>query len=210
MIVVIGATDLRGDGPDAVPGGVAGRIAAEAAGAGGRVEIIAKIGDDPVGDALLLALARAGVGHVAVLRDGVHRTPQVDADDAALDPVDGTDAGPRAPGTTAPALESADVALALRYLTDYRVVVAVDPTAGIAAEAAAAADWAGARLVIVAVDVIGETPAGLPDGAVVLAIEPGDGPAGADAVSARFGAFAAALDRGEDPAAAFAALTTVA
>lgn len=209
MIVVIGATELRGEGSEAIPGGVAGRIAAEAAAAGARVELVAKVGDDPDGDALLLALVRAGVGHVAVLRDGVHRTPRVDGEDEALDPAHEDVVGSTR-GGGAPALEPADVALALRYLADYGVIVVVDPTVGIGAEAVAAADWAGARLVIVTITGSDADLSGLPDDAVVLAVEPDDGPTGADAVSARVGAFAAALDRGADPATAFTALTTVA
>ena len=37
------------------------------------VEIVGRVGDDPDGDALMIALARAGVGHVAVLRDPARR-----------------------------------------------------------------------------------------------------------------------------------------
>src|SRR6476659_9387671 len=137
MIVVIGAMSLRGDEPD----GLAARTAAAAAKDGSRVELISKVGDDPTGDALLLALARANVGHVAVLRDTAfptERSPELD--DVALD------TGPGSPRDRRPTLDAADVGLALRYLGDYRVAFAVHPSPDVLAEASAASRWMGARL----------------------------------------------------------------
>ena len=105
-------------------------IVLAAAGAGATVELIAKLGDDPAGDALLIALARAGVGHVAVLRDPVHPTAQRPVvEEVVVDPIEGGEAP--APWTVdpalAPALDVDDVGLALRYLTEFRVVVAIHP-----------------------------------------------------------------------------------
>ncbi|MDH4142940.1 MAG: PfkB family carbohydrate kinase [Chloroflexota bacterium] len=206
MIVVIGATYLRGASTDtnAMPGGLAGRVAMAAAAAGSRVELVSKVGEDAAGDALLLALTRAGVGHVAVLRDAVHRTElHPDPDDTAVDPV-ASDAGSIATGGTVPVLDAADVGLALRYLTDYVVIVAVHPTPAASAEAITAADWAGAHLVLVTLP---GAPAfaALPTGSLVL--EVAEEPDGGSAFGSRLGVYAAAVDRGEAPASAFAALT---
>ena len=170
MIVVIGALGLRGTVDEPVPGraGARDRVAAAAA-VGARVELISKAGDDPAGDAVLLALAQAGVGHVATLRDPARLTPvrplparahrsggsRVDArpmpPTAAL-PMTGRAHPPTtglAPAMPQPTLDAADIALALRYLTDFEVLVAVHPTPDLLAEAVSAAAWAGARLVVV-------------------------------------------------------------
>lgn len=213
MIVVIGTVHLRGAGPSAAPGGLAGRVAAAAAIAGAEVELVSKVGDDPTGDALLLALARARIGHVAVLRDAVHPTPQR---------LDGPAVGEAAEAVVAeeaevaaaaavwvdgvevpPGLEPADVELALRYLTDFRVLVAVHPTPAALGVAVAAAEFAGAHVVAVTEDA-DEPPAGLPASALLVAIE--DATADSDGIAGRIGAYAAAVDRGEAPDAAFATL----
>jgi hypothetical protein len=206
VIVVIGSTFLRGDGPDAVPDGLAGRIALAAAGAGATVELIAKLGDDPAGDALLIALARAGVGHVAVLRDPVHPTAQRPPIEDVVDPIEGG-AAP-VPWTIepglAPVLDVDDVGLALRYLTEFRVVVAIHPTGEITQEVAAAAAWGNAHLVIV-------TPPGdavppdIPSGSVVL--EAADDGIEESSFGSRLGIYAAAVDLGATPSDAFADLT---
>lgn len=202
--MVIGSVHLCGDGSEAAPDGLAGRVAVGAAASGAGVELIAKVGDDPAGDALLLALARAGVGHVAVLRDAAHPTARrAAAEDSAID-----DGEPAVAWTVAlsraPVLDAADVGLALRYLTDYRVIVVVHPAPGVVAEAITAAVWAGAHLVLV--DHPDDAPPGdLPPGSLVLGVT--DGPDDGSAIGARLGAYAAAVDRGQDPAAAFAGLT---
>ncbi len=68
--------------------------------------------------------------------DAEHEQPEGDGADAAS--ADG------------PELEAADVGLALRYLTDYRVVVVAYPrTPEVTAEASAAAAWAGAHLIVI-------------------------------------------------------------
>ena len=58
------------------------------------MELIGRAGDDPAGDAMLLALARASVGHVALLRDPARPTPIVA--DVSDDESSVTDAGRRA------------------------------------------------------------------------------------------------------------------
>ncbi len=210
MIIVIGATYLLGDGADALPDGFAGRLALAAARAGAGVELVAKIGDDPIGDALLIALARSGVGHVAVLRDPMHRTVQrptageLDAD-VDVDPPERAGSGPSwvvEPGQ-APELDIEDVGLALRYLTEFRVVVAIHPSLGIAAEAAAAAAWGNAHLVIV-LRPGDPSPTEVPGGAVVL--EASDDATGDSAIGSRLGVYAAAVDAGTAPSVAYAEL----
>lgn len=223
MIAVIGATFLRGEGPTAIADGLAARIATAAAAEGNRVELIAKVGDDPAGDAVLLALARAGIGHVAVLRDAVHGTPTapdaIESDDTADDDPDGgvgdaavgraaaaaaaaTAAAAAGTAPAAPELESADVGLALRYLPDLEVIVAVHPTPAIAEEVIAAADWAGACLVIVSGAGSGVPPRTPPS---ALVLEVADSLADVAGIGARLGAYAAAAARGDDLGAAFAA-----
>jgi hypothetical protein len=73
----------------------------------------------PPGDARLLQLAAAGIGHATVIRSGA----------VSLDP--------------------GDLNLALRYLPDIRAVVLVRPPARLLATALADADWAGAPLVLI-------------------------------------------------------------
>ena len=68
MIVVVGTPAWRPTEP-AAPAGLACGIALAAAAHGAAVELVGRTGDDPAGDALLIALAHAGVGHVARLRD---------------------------------------------------------------------------------------------------------------------------------------------
>lgn len=205
MIVVVGQPYLRGHGVDAQAGGLAARVAIRAAAAGSRVELIAKIGDDPVGDELLLALARAGVGHVATLRDASRPTTRREAvadDDAVAS--DANDAGPSEDASTpdgGSTLEAADVALALRYLGDYSVVVAQPQAPEVLSEAIAAAAWAAAHLVVV----LGpgtSPPTDIPDDALVLAVSDAEG----QDIGELVGAYAAAVDAGEAPGTAFARL----
>lgn len=224
MIVIIGSTALRGSGPEAMADGLASDIARAAVGEGARVELITKVGDDDAGDALMVALARAGVGHVATLRDPSRATTvraggDGDDADAALDPAPAEQHGARpetiAPTALAPVLDPADVALALRYVADFRVLAAVHVPPDILAEAVAAASWAEAHLVIV-----GEPGSGVPDGigsdALVLEVA-GTTDADADAdgadttgAGALLGRYAAAVDRGEDRSQAYVAMTAAA
>jgi hypothetical protein len=219
VIAVIGTPRLRGTGPEADVAGLAAAIAAGAAAAGSRVEFIGKTGDDPAGDAVLLAMARHFVGHVATLRDPARPTPVVLAEDEPID-VDASgsvsDPGtadaaapqvaasaPEAAAPEGPALEAADVGLALRYLPELAVIVTVHVTPGVIDEAAAASSWAETSLIVV-LRPEEHLPEGLPERAVVVAVADDDD-IGAGAGSA-IGRYAAALDQGEPAAEAFDAL----
>jgi ribokinase len=212
VIAVIGTPRLQGQAPDADVAGLAASIAAAAAGAGSRVELVGKVGDDPAGDTVLLALARHGVGHVATLRDPARMTPVVtvldDPADLDLDvdtPVesDTAEASSQAP-RAAPVLEAADVSLAMRYLPELAVIVTVHVAPEVVAEAVAAAGWARTGLIVVA-DPAADPPEGLPAGALAIAVADHD-ELGAGA-GAAIGRYAAALDRGDPADAAYAELT---
>jgi hypothetical protein len=215
VIVIIGSPAGRLEDGRIVAGGPAARVAIAAAGGGRQVQVVGRVGDDPIADAILLDLARAGVGHVAVLRDPSRPTPLEPAPPAE-DLVEGDDdgygaeaepgeaAGTAVPATPEPAtvlpLDAADVELGLRYLTDYRVIVMADAVGrdvvGVAVEAAR---WGAARLVVVteAGAVVDDS---LPADATVIEA-PATDPDGAFA--ALVGRFAASLDDGSDPGDAF-------
>ena len=201
MIVIIGAVTGEA-GPDTVvPAGLAVAIGRAAVNAGSTVELVARIGDDPAGDAVLLAIAAAGIGHVATLRDPARATVILPpTDDEAIDQEADASDGPPSDGQPGPTLDGADVGLALRYLTDYRVIVGIHPSAGVLGEVVAAASYAGAHLVVVTE---ASTDPGadsqLPDDALVLAADDG-----ATGVGATIGRYAASVDGGAAPAAAFA------
>jgi ribokinase len=218
MIVVIGQPAATPSARTGI-GGLAGRVAVAAASRGAEIQLVGKVGDDAIGDALVLALGAAGVGHVAILRDAAHATtveairPDEPVDLLApdrADPADATAAAPEpsagsgaAPGS--PALEPADLELALRYLTAYEVVVLTDPLdAAAIATVVAAVDFAGAKLVLVGPPAP-DAPAGpdgpaepaLPADATVLDPPPGGDPDGAFADM--LAAYAVALDAGSAP-----------
>ncbi len=226
VIVVIGCPGYRspdGNAPDAAAG-TAADIARAAVAAGARVELVGKIGDDATGDALVLALARDGIGHAALLRDPAHGTPVAAAVDPAQAAGDGEDAlaggdalrpadqAPRGLGpdgllpaevSRRPSLDAADLSLGLRYLTDYQVVtVAVtldERTCQVVSEAAA---FAGASIVAL-VEPGSMPPPGL-EGATVFEAPELD----PDGVFASMvGRYAAALEAGQPAAEAFAAAT---
>ena len=102
-----------------------------------------------------------------------------------------------------PVLDAADVSLGLQYLTAFGVLVVTDDVAAPAVPVAVeAAGFAGAHLVLL---VSGDPSSGaaaltLPPDATVLAVPADDEGAFATLV----GAYAAALDFGAEPAAAFA------
>ncbi|HEY8437466.1 MAG TPA: hypothetical protein VIK65_02530 [Candidatus Limnocylindrales bacterium] len=185
-------------------------VARAAADAGAAVQLIGKVGEGPDGDAVLLDVAAAGIGHVAVLRDA-EAVPVADTSgddgrtDVSIDQLSEIDEGDdgnasrRAPRST-PILEAADLELALRYLPEYSVVVVAEPLDADALRAVvAAAGWGGARLVVIGA---GDD---LPDDATVLEAPDDDAESAfADAV----GRYAAALDRGVEPREAFAAAST--
>ena len=192
--------------------GVAVAIARAAAIAGAEVELVGKVGSGTIGDAILLDLAASGVGHVAMLRDGMaavvdHRddpTGGMFDDDLGDSPsaFDGTVEPDIDRPTTSigPVLDAADVELALRYLPDYGVVIVAEPLDAAALAAVGdAARWAGAQLV--AVSAPGSGPGSLPEDATILEAPAHDA---TGAFATMVGRYAAALDAGEEPAAAFA------
>ena len=203
MIAVIGAPRLRGTGLDADVAGLATAIAAAAAAAGSRTEFIGKTGDDSAGDLVLHGLARHGVGHVATLRDPSRPTPVLRSGDEPVD-VDASDSSDApGPSVDGPVLEAADVGLALRYLPELAAIVTVHATPDVVAEAAAASGWAQTSLiVVVAPDAV--VPEGLPASAIVGAVADED-ELGVGA-GAAIGRYAAAIDRGEPTADAYAEL----
>lgn len=206
MIVVIGIPWFR-PGPDGgTPAGLAARIAVESARAGSTVQLIGKAGDDETGDQLLLALARQGVGHVAVLRHPSVRTPVVEPDDGRGPEPGPFDPEPTPGGTTARpssdpglVLEAADLELGLRYLVEFRAIVVAEP--GLDRPAwdviAEAARYAGAH--VVAVGPTGAAPVDLADATVLETtdLEPDS------AIARVVASFASAIDRGDDPLVAF-------
>lgn len=206
MIVVIGSPTLRVDPATgtAEVRGLAGRVAIAAAAADRRVQLVGKVGDDDAGDALLLALAAGGVGHAAVLRDAAHATPIVAVTDAAADD-DPFAAGDRSdPQPAGLPLDAADIQLALRYLTDFRVVVLAGPLD--AATSHTALDAAGfAAAHVVRLDGSPAAQSEAPADVAVTQLEPpaADEPAFAEMV----GRYAASLDAGRIPADAFEAAT---
>ena len=199
MIVVVGSPSAAEVDGVAVPAGLPASIAMAAAAAGSSVQLVGKVGDDPAGDAVLLALSRSGVEHAATLRDAANPTPlsaRPPADTVA--PADAAgEPQPVEPGPVGLTLDPADVDLALRYFTDFGVVVVaaelVEEALRVVAEAAS---YSGAAFVLVS---SAEPPGWLPDSATVLAPpDASDGP-----FAAVVGEYAAALDRGEPPGAAF-------
>jgi sugar/nucleoside kinase (ribokinase family) len=208
VIVVIGNPIGRagelGGGVD----GVAVRAAIAAGRAGSTVQLVGKTGDDPLGDQVLIALAAAGVGHVAMLRDPSHATPlAVPADDdttgGAMLEADSEAAIRVVPANVAdrPTLEPADVELALHYLPDQRVIVVAesqpDAVVAVASEAAA---YAGATLLVV----VPPGKVAAPPGAIVVEAPPDDADG---SFGAMLGELAALLDSGVSADEAFRTLT---
>jgi hypothetical protein len=178
MVIVLASPLVRGEvitvGRHAAGLGV--DIALAAAAAGARVELVGKIGDDSAGDAVAVELERAGVGHAALLREPAARTP-VEGAEPAL------------------SLGLADVELALRYLPDFRVIVAADalpdPVGEIVAEAAR---YGGAHRVLIG-------GRATEDDGVTQLVAPAQGDG---AFAAFVGRYATFLDAGQSPADAFA------
>lgn len=208
MIVVVGSPSGRHTVQGIVAAGVAATVGRVAAAAGAEVQLVGKVGEGSVGDAVLLSLAQMKVGHVAVLRDASAPSPLTPdglEPEAVLDPIDADPGANRsgAPSAGPPPgsfLDSGDLQLALRYLPDYRVVVIADPIDEAAlTTVVAAARWAGAQLIVVVA--AGSSAPGAPDDATVLESPAVDAEG---AFAAVVGAYAAALDRGASPAEAFA------
>jgi len=208
VIVVVGQPVYRPLDAGPAVDGLPARIAIAAAATGRLVQMVGKAGDDPEGDAVVLALARGGVGHVALLRDAGMRTPRAsevadddaEAHDLEVDLAD--EARPAGDAGREPVMDAADVELALRYLTEFAVIVLADAVSpDVARVVGEAAGWADARMIAV-------IPAGtlppdeLPPDAIVFEAPDSD----PDGVFATLvGSFAAALDGGDDPAVAFQA-----
>ena len=186
---------------------MASRVALSAAAAGRTVQVVGRVGDDATADAVLLDLAKGGVGHVAILRDAARTTAIEPGDDSAPDveletvdaapdetPEDGTPSPPGLP------LDAADVELGLRYLTDFAVVAVTDPaTPDVVAVVVDAARWATARLVAV-VEGAATIPSQWPVDATIVQA-PASDPDGAFATLV--GRYVAALDEGVDAGDAF-------
>jgi hypothetical protein len=209
VIVVVGSPLVGLTDAGLRAAGMVSGIARSAAAVGAEVQVVGKVGEDPGGDAVLLDLASGGVGHVAILRDPSRLTPAAPPppteDAAAFDEPDATpaadaDADSAASNPDGLSLDPADIELALRYLPDYRVLVVAEPIAEASLRvAAAAAGWNGAALVVV-VPAGSTSTLGGDDATVIEA--PTDDPD--DAFAGIVGAYAAAIDRGEEPAEAFA------
>ena len=203
MIVVVGLP-VYADGPDGqeCAGGLAVEVAAAAGRRGGTVELVGKVGNDGAGDAVVVALGRLGIGHAALLRDMARPTPVLTA--TPLDESADTAANesesmllPEDPAAR-PALEAADVELALRFLPQASVIVLADPSAESTVEAGIqGAAFSAARLIVL-VPTGGASPSVPPETTVLEAPQDDDGSFGR-----LVGIFAGALDAGLDPATAF-------
>jgi hypothetical protein len=159
-------------------------IAVAARAAGADADVVGAIGDDADGDRVALALGKAGIGHAALLRDPSAPTPRAGHFQQPL-----------------PRLDGQDVELGLAYLADYRVLVAAEPLEpGALAAARDAAVYHGAALVVVGQSGAPQ-PGDLPASATILEMPDEDEGAFPELV----GRYAAALDRGEEPAAAWQA-----
>jgi hypothetical protein len=215
VIVVIGSPILRlgsGAGGREIAG-LAGQVGLAAAAADRTVQLVGKVGNDDAGDALLVALAGARIGHAATLRDASHATPVVHsagpADDDEPDGLFlGDESADSADGSPLPAglpLDPADLELALRYLTDFRVVVIAAPldaaTLRVTLDAAA---FSGAHVIRLDGSAQGQSDATV-EGVEITAFEAptADEPAFATMV----GRYAAGLDAGRTPGDAFADAT---
>jgi len=211
VIVVVGNPVVRVDAESGrVAAGLAAHVAIAATAAGGRAQLVGRVGEDAAGELALLDLARHGVGHAAVLRDPARPTAEIRAtdEDGDGDGLDG-DAGGAAVANAEPSmstLDAADLKLAFDYLPEYSVIVVAERLTPAALRVAVdAAAWSGAALVVVG---RADDLTGLPDDATVLAAPDDGDPDGAFA--AMVGTYAAGLDRGDDPKAAFeAAAATV-
>ena len=181
MIVVVGRPGLDEEDQLDRP---AALIALAATSAGASADVVGAIGDDADGDRVALALGKAGIGHAALLRDPSAPTPRPT-----------TLTGPL------PRLDGQDVELGLAYLAEFRVLVVAEPLEPSALAAArGAASFQGASLIVVTKP-REDAVADLPSAATVLEMPEED----EGAFSELVGRYAAALDRGEEAAAAWQA-----
>ena len=205
MIVVIGTPIGRLRDDVVVAGGTASRVALAAAGLGRTVQLVGKTGDDSTADGVVLDLARGGVGHVALLRDPARATPlEATRPDAVDEPESDDDPTrrPRAHRPRQPVRRSRRRMSSSAFDTSpiSRVVILAEPAdPATIAVVADATRWGEARMVLVVP--AGQTvPDGLPRDVVVFEAPTAD-PDGAFADLV--GAFAASLDEGTEPGAAF-------
>lgn len=163
MIVVLGRPRLDDEGALA---DTAGRVAVAAAASGTRVDLVGAVADDAAGDATVVALGQAGVGHAALLR--------------------------RPGGSDVAQLDRADIELGLRYIPECRVLVAAEPLepAALGAAVEAAAYHGAALIALVPVGVA--APVELPENVTLLELPDEDDGAFARLV----GAYAAGLAAG--------------
>lgn len=208
MIVVVGNPIYRASLTGVAAVGLAARVALAARAAGAAVQLVGKAGEDAAGDEILLALAGGGVGHVALRREAARQTPRLTeaVDDDSLD-------GGAAPPTlepldpaARPTLEPADLDLALRYLTDFAVLVLAEPGRELLRVAVAAASWHDATLIVllrpgddISIDVS--------ESAIVLEAP---GWEAEDAFAELVGSMAARVDHGEEPSSALRELAATA
>jgi len=184
VIVVVGRPALEAvtAGGQDRPAGPVALIALAAAAAGASVELVGAVGDDARADTLAVALGRAGVGHAALLRLAGAATPRWGDEPA-----------------TWPRLDPADLDLGLRYLPECRVLVLAEPlppaVRDVALEAAA---YHGAAVVAVVAD--DEPPDERLAQVATILVAPDDA---LTPFADLIGRFAAALDGGQEPAAAF-------
>jgi sugar/nucleoside kinase (ribokinase family) len=202
VIVVIGSPLGRLLDEDVVAAGTVARVALAAASAGRSVQLVGRTGDDPAAAGLLLSLARSGVGHAALLRDPACQTlleAASTSDDAGPLSLDEPEL-PAPESSERPSLDATDVELGLRYLAEFAVLVLAEPAGRDVVQVVAdAARWNAARLLIV-VEAGAVPDDRLPPDAIVFEA-PADDREGVFATLV--GTFAAALDGGADPAAAF-------
>lgn len=217
VIVVIGspAYDASGDPAAGPAAGLPASVAIAAAAAGSEVQLVGRVGDDPDGDAVLIALSSRGVRHAATIRDAGRSTrrltPVVVDEGEPLVPVAGL--GPESsdgavpsgevavpPDPGLPTLDAGDLALALRYLVDPRVVVVAEPLGDEAAAAVADAGGFADATIVAIVSADRAVPAAFEAATVLVAPATDE-----DGAFARLvGRFAAGLDAGAIPAEAFA------
>lgn len=179
MILVVGRPGL--DEHDRLDR-AAGRIAAAAANAGAKVELVGAVGDDPDGERVALALGQAGIGHAALLRDPAGVTPRVGG-----------------PGGPLPRLEGEDVELGLNYLIECHVLVLAEaPDERVLRVARGAAAYHAAHLIVL-LEPGAKAPAEDLPQVTVLEKPAEDEGAFAELV----GRYAARLATGEEPASAW-------
>ncbi|MEA2675868.1 MAG: hypothetical protein QOJ81_9 [Chloroflexota bacterium] len=163
MIVVLGRPRLD---PEGALADTAGRLAVAARVSGASVDLVGAVPDGADGDATVVALGRAGVGHAAVLR--------------------------RPGGGEVRPLDRGDVELGLRYVPECRVLVAAEPLEpdALAATIEAATYHGAALICVIPADAV--APTDLPETATVLELPDEDDGAFAKLV----GAYAAGLASG--------------